>query len=202
MADLLSKDQFVEFLRKQGLRPVAQDRYYRSPIYIDSSNYDNTEDEGIFRHEDASIRIKKNNPSTVDLLESIKHELVHHIMQGSYPSYSDYQNKFTSNSPHFIDFMKAMISNPLSGESYDDKFGGPSNLFNFNKWGRAGEATQELPSYMTVYNPEQTKVGLTQRNLYMQDLYKYLDEIGQPQKGKLLKKLVESRNYDVIPEGK
>jgi hypothetical protein len=127
--------------------------------------------------------------SPIDVDTAMRHELVHASLIGAtLPSAKDYLNPEEFHPP-----------NPYSNIPVVDRLyraltiHEPSNLYNWPSSHRGGSFYNELPAYMSIYDPRQIKVDLPTRNQYMTDLYNYLEKTKQSNKSKFIQNLIQGR---------
>ncbi len=130
--------------------------------------------------------------SPIDMSDALKHEEVHQSLHGLYPSPDQYKAIFHTVPPQYESYIPKDLSDRLNPS--------PTNLWHWYSGSRAGSAVNELPAYMSIYNPNQwsgqgtgTEVNQPIRNQYMTDLYEWLNTIGQAKKAQFLQHLISGR---------
>ncbi len=118
-----------------------------------------------------------------EIQDVLKHELVHHaITQGGdkIPQPIDYADKFDSPpNAKYTNLFDAL------GSPAKKNVPAPWNMWNYggngntSSWGRAGEATEELPAYMSIFEPDKVPVQKATRDLYLKNLFKWLTDNGK-----------------------
>lgn len=116
-----------------------------------------------------TVSVPPNSP-TKAITSVVNHELIHQMFNkaNAYPTTKDYGMFGQINEP-------AGLNLPTAARPIPAPTSGPSNMWNWNLQGRAGDPNLEMPSYMGAYNQNQTPyTSPAARDQYMSDLFAYL----------------------------
>lgn len=190
----MDPEKFIDYMKNLVNGANAYSRVDKIPIQVwpKSAKQNNTtsgEYVNFGRNDkDEKISLYPNAlASPTSSMDALKHELVHHILNSiKTPTIQDYQNKF-KNVSRDNSFLGNLFSEPLANA-------GPSTLWRWDDNNRAGNFRDELPAYMSIYNPKELNtVSQAQRDQYMKDLFLYLNNNGWDRQGNKIKNIIKGR---------
>lgn len=144
----------------------------------------------------------QNNPG--DIADTLRHELVHAALRGVHLPFN-YEKAGFQSVPS--DFPLESGSKVARARAMRES-AGPQNDYNWKYWNAAGFPSQEIPAYMSIYDPSVMmdpgsgihSVTQQQHDQYMSDFYKYLQSRGHGDVANRVQQIIQGRESQVFSD--